>query len=99
VTVLESKERVKGSNDSESSLSEAEMEVGTETEAEVAAFSFVGTVFSVKRMGGSVFLWEGGITFLNSITGTDRLCDEGPGQDDEGQGGNTAPRMKYGWMV
>jgi hypothetical protein len=48
-------------------------------------------------MGDSSFLWEGGITFLNSMTGTDRLCDEGPGQDDEGRGGNAAPRTKYGW--
>jgi hypothetical protein len=58
------------------------------------AFSFVGTVFSVKRTGDSVFLWEGGITFFNGITGADRLCNEGPGQDDEGRGGNTAPRTK-----
>jgi hypothetical protein len=92
VTVLESKEREKGSdNDSESS-SETEMEV--RMEVEMAAFSFVGTVFSVKRMGDSVFLWEGGITVFNGITGADRLCDEGPGQDDKGRGGNTAPRMK-----
>jgi hypothetical protein len=41
----------------------------------------------------------GGDHFFNGMTGTDRLCDEGPGQDDEGQGGNTAPRTKYGWMV
>jgi hypothetical protein len=39
------------------------------------------------------------ITFLNAMIGTDRLCDEGPGQDDEGQGGNTVLRMKYRWMV
>jgi hypothetical protein len=50
-------------------------------------FSFFRTVFSVKRMGDSAFLWEGGITFLYYMTGTDRLCDEGPGQDDEGQVG------------
>jgi hypothetical protein len=68
-------------------------------EVEVAAFSFVRMVFSVKRIGDSVFMWEGGMTFLNGMTGTDRLCDKGPGQDDEGQGGNTALRMKYGWMV
>jgi hypothetical protein len=80
VTILESKEREKGNNDSESSSSEAETEVGME----VAAFSCVGTVFTVKRTGDSSFLWEGGITFLNGMTGTDRLCDEGPGQDDEG---------------
>jgi hypothetical protein len=85
VTVSESKEREKGSNDSESS-SETEMEAGmeVETEVETATFSFIRTVFSVKRMGDSVFLWEGGITFLNGMTGIDRLCDEGPGQDDEG---------------
>jgi hypothetical protein len=41
-------------------------------------------VLSVKRMGDSAILWEGEITFLNDMTGTDRLCDEGPGQDDEG---------------
>jgi hypothetical protein len=99
VTVLESKESEKGNNDSESSLSETEMEVGTEAETEAADFSFVETVFSVKRTGDSAFLSQGGTTFLNGMTGTDRLCDKGPGQDDEGQGGNTAPRMKYGWMV
>jgi hypothetical protein len=65
----------------------------------MVAFSCVGTVFSVKRMGDSSFLWEGGITFLNGMTGTDRLCDKGLGQDDKGQGGNTALRTKYGWMV
>jgi hypothetical protein len=96
VTILASKEREKGNNDLESSLLETETEVGTEAEAEAAAFSFVRTVFSVKRMGDSSFLWEGGITFLTGITGTDRLCDEGPGQDDEGRGGNAAPRTKYG---
>jgi hypothetical protein len=97
VTILESEESEKGSNDSESSSSETETEAGTEAEAE--AFPLVGTIFSVKRMGDSAFLWEGGITFLNSITGTDRLCDEGLGQDNEGQGGNAVPRTKYGWMV
>jgi hypothetical protein len=91
VTILESKEREKGSNnDSESSL-EREMEAGTEAEM---AFSFVGTVFSVKRTGDSVFLWEGGITFFEGITGADRLCSEGPGQDDEGRGGNAVLRTK-----
>jgi hypothetical protein len=59
VAISESKESEKGSNDSESSLSETEMEV----EAEVAAFSCVGTVFSVKRTGDSAFLWEGGSLF------------------------------------
>jgi hypothetical protein len=39
-------------------------------------------------------LWDGGITFLNNIIGTDRLCDEGSGQDDEGRGGNTVLRTK-----
>jgi hypothetical protein len=97
VTILESRESEKGNNDLESSLSETETEAGTETEA--AAFSFVRMVFSVKRTGDSSFLWEGGITFLNGITGTDRLCDERPGQDDKGRGGNTVPRTKYGWMV
>jgi hypothetical protein len=97
VTVLESKESEKGSNDLESSLLETEMEAGMEAEA--AAFSFVGTVFSVKRTGDSSFLWEGGITFLDGMTGTDKLCDKGLGQDDEGRGENTALRMKYGWMV
>jgi hypothetical protein len=81
VTILESKEREKGSNnDSESSL-ERETEVGTEAET---AFSFIRAVFSVRRMGGSVFLWEGGITVFKGITGMDRLCNKGPGQDDEG---------------
>jgi hypothetical protein len=61
VTVLESREIEKGSNDSESSLFEPEMEVGTE--AETAAFSFIGMVFSVKRTGDSSFLWEGGSLF------------------------------------
>jgi hypothetical protein len=46
VTILESKEREKGSNnDLESSL-EREMEVGTEVEMEAEmAFSFIGAVF------------------------------------------------------
>jgi hypothetical protein len=88
---LESKEREKDSNnDSESSL-ESEMEV--EMEAEMA-FSFIGAVFSVRRMGDSVFLWEGGITVCKGIMGTYRLCNKRPGQDDEGRGGNAAPRMK-----
>jgi hypothetical protein len=102
VTISESKGREKGSNDLESSLLVVEVEVGMETEAEMEAemaFSFVRTVFSVKRMGDSSFLWEGAITFLNGIMQTDRLCDEGPGQDDEGRGGNAALRTKYGWMV
>jgi hypothetical protein len=91
VTVFESKGREKGStNDSESSL-ETEMEVETEVET---AFSVIGVVFSVRRTGDSVFLWEGGITVFNGITGTDRLCNEGLGQDDEGRGGNAAPRTK-----
>jgi hypothetical protein len=64
VTVSESKEREKGSNDSESSLSETETEVGTEAEVETAAFSVIGTVFSVKRTGDSSFLWEGGDHFF-----------------------------------
>jgi hypothetical protein len=92
---LGTKRQRKGSNNDSESSSETEMEAGTEvgTGAEMA-FSFVGTVFSVKRMGDSVLLWEGGITVFNGIMGTDRLCNEGPGQDDEGQGGNAAPRMK-----
>jgi hypothetical protein len=90
---LELKEREKGSNnDSESSL-ERETEAGTEAETE-AAFSVFGAVFSIKKTGNSVFLWEGGITVFNGIMGTDRLCSEGPGQDDEGRGGNAAPRTK-----
>jgi hypothetical protein len=97
VTVLESREREKGSNnDLESSL-ETETEVGTEAETETeveTAFSCIGAVFSVKRTGDSVFLWEGGITVFKDITGTDRLCNEGPGQDDEGRGGNAVPRTK-----
>jgi hypothetical protein len=98
VTILESKEREKGSNnDSESSL-ERETEVGMEAETE-AAFSVFEAVFSVKRTGDSVFLWERGITVFNGITGTDRLCSEGPGQDDESRGGNAALRTKSGWMV
>jgi hypothetical protein len=94
---LESKGREKGSNnDSESSL-ERETEAGTEAETEAeaeTAFSFIGAVFSVRRTGDSVFLWEGGITVFNDLAGTDRLCNEGPGQDDEGRGGNAAPRTK-----
>jgi hypothetical protein len=67
VTILESKEREKGNNDSESSL-ETEMEVRMEAEKEAeteveTAFSFIRMVFSVRRTGNSVFLWEGGITF------------------------------------
>jgi hypothetical protein len=92
---LESKEREKGSNnDSESSL-ERGMEAGTEAETEAeTAFSFIRAVFSVRRTGDSVFLWEGEITVFNNIAGTDRLCNEGLGQDDEGRGGNAAPRTK-----
>jgi hypothetical protein len=95
VTVLESKERGKGSNNDSESSSETETEVGTEAETEAeTAFSCIRTVFSVKRTGDSVFLWEGGITVFKGTTGIDRLCNEGPGQDDEGRGGNAAPRMK-----
>jgi hypothetical protein len=97
VTIFKSKEREKGSNnDSESSL-ERETEVGMEMEMEMeveTAFSFIGAVFSVRRTGDSIFLWEGGITVFKDMTGMDRLCSEGPGQDDEGQGGNAAPRTK-----
>jgi hypothetical protein len=72
------------------------MEAGTEAEmvVETVAFSFVRMVFSVKRMGDSVFLWEGGITVFIDTLGVDRLCDEGLGQDDEGRGGNAAPSTK-----
>jgi hypothetical protein len=54
VTILESKEREKGSNnDSESSL-EGETEAGTEAETEAEmVFSFIGAVFSVRRTGDS----------------------------------------------
>jgi hypothetical protein len=90
VTVSESKERAKGSNDSESS-SETGTEVGTEAGM---AFSFIGISFFCKKSGELSFLWEGGITVFQGTTGADRLCDEGPGQDDEGRGGNAAPRMK-----
>jgi hypothetical protein len=57
VTILESREREKGSNnDLESSL-ERETEAGTEAETEVeTAFSFIRAVFSVRRTGDSVFL-------------------------------------------
>jgi hypothetical protein len=57
VIILESREREKGSNnDSESSL-ERETESGMEAETEAeTAFSFIGTVFSVRRTGDSVFL-------------------------------------------
>jgi hypothetical protein len=83
VTVLESREREQGgNNDSESSF-ETETEAGTEAETEVA-FSVFGAVFSVKRTGDSVFLWEGGITVFKDIMGTDRPCNKGLGQDDEG---------------
>jgi hypothetical protein len=56
VTVLESREREKGSNNDSESSSETETEAGTEaeTEVETATFSFIGTV-----LGDSVFLWEG----------------------------------------
>jgi hypothetical protein len=49
------------------------MEVETEAETAFsvigAVFSVIGAVFSVKRTEDSVFLWEGGITFLNGING------------------------------
>jgi hypothetical protein len=91
VTILESNEREKGGNNDSESSSETETEAETEVET---AFSCFGMVFSVKRTGDSVFMWEGGITVFKDLTGTDRLCNEGPGQDDEGQGGNAAPRTK-----
>jgi hypothetical protein len=57
VTILESKEREKGSNNDSESSSERETEAGTEAEMEAeTAFSFIGAVFSVRRMGDSVFL-------------------------------------------
>jgi hypothetical protein len=85
VTILESKEREKGSNNDSESSSERKTEAGTEAETEVeTAFSFIGAVFSVRRTGDSVSLWEGGITVFNDIAGTDRLFNKGPGQDDEG---------------
>jgi hypothetical protein len=62
MTILESKEREKGSNNDSESSFETEMEVGMEAETE-AAFSFVGTVFSVKRTGDSVFYGRGGSLF------------------------------------
>jgi hypothetical protein len=62
------------------------MEVGTEAETEVA-FSVFEVVFSVKRTGDSVFLWEGGITVFNGITGTDRLCNKGRGRIMRVEGG------------
>jgi hypothetical protein len=97
VTILESKEREKGSNnDSESSL-ETEMEAGMEAETEVKmAFSVIGAVFSVRRTGDSVFLWEGGITVFNGIMGMDRLCNEGLGQDNEG-GTQRQGQSRGGW--
>jgi hypothetical protein len=59
------------------------MEAGMEAEVGMA-FSVIGVVFSVKRTGDSVSLWEGGITFLNGMMEVDRLCDKGSGQDDKG---------------
>jgi hypothetical protein len=39
---------------------ETETEAGTEVETEAEmVFSVIGAVFSVKRTGDSVFLWEG----------------------------------------
>jgi hypothetical protein len=65
VTVFESKGREKGSNNDSESPLETETEAGTEAETEVEmAFSCIGAVFSVKRTGDSVFLWEGGSLFL-----------------------------------
>jgi hypothetical protein len=58
VTVLESKGREKGSNDSESS-SETETEVGTEAETEMA-FSVIGAVFFCKENRGLCFSMGGG---------------------------------------
>jgi hypothetical protein len=64
VTILVSKEREKGRNNDSESLFETETEAGTEAEMETeAAFSVFGAVFSVKRTGDSVFLWEGGSLF------------------------------------
>jgi hypothetical protein len=57
VTILESQGREKGSNNDSESLSEREMEAGTEAEmAAETAFSFIRVVFSVRRTGDSVFL-------------------------------------------
>jgi hypothetical protein len=64
------------------------------------AFPFIGTVFSVRRIGNSVFVWKGGITFFNGIMGTDRHCDKGPWHDDTGRGGGgtqSQGQNKGGW--
>jgi hypothetical protein len=88
-TVSQSKESEKGKGDSKSSL------LGPGS----LFCGFCHSVLSLNRGEGSAVQWEGGITFSNKIWGTDGFCNEGPGQDDEGRGGNTAPRTKYGWMV
>jgi hypothetical protein len=62
VTIFESEESEKGSNNDSESTLETETEVGTEAETEVA-ISVFGAVFSVKRTGDFVFLWEGGSLF------------------------------------
>jgi hypothetical protein len=62
MTILESKEREKGSNNNSESSSGTGMEA--EMEAEMEAFSFVRAVFSVQRMGDSVFPWRGESLFL-----------------------------------
>jgi hypothetical protein len=89
--VSESKGTEKGKSDSKSSKSE----MGSL----FCDFSFCRSVLSVNKGEGSAVQWEGGITFSNKIWGTDGFCNEGPGQDDEGRGGNAVPRTKEGWMV
>jgi hypothetical protein len=61
VTVLESREREKGSNNDLESSSETEMEAGTEaeTEAETVTFSFIRTVFLYRGLGTLFFCGRG----------------------------------------
>jgi hypothetical protein len=61
VTILESKEREKGSNNDSESSSEREMEAGMEAEMKAeTAFSFIGAVFFCKEDGRLCFSVGGG---------------------------------------
>jgi hypothetical protein len=73
VTILESKEREKGStNDSESSL-ERETEAGMETETEADGFFFCWNGLFCEENRGLCFSMGGGDHFLNGIRGGQTL--------------------------
>jgi hypothetical protein len=86
---LESEENEKSKFDLKSSI----LEMETEMEPLSWGFFFVEQ-FICREDGGLCYIVGRGDHFLNDMIGTDRLCDKGLGQDDEGQAGNAALRMK-----